>query len=693
MKKHRILPLLCISALLVGQAEAQKKKAPQTAYIGYVYPAGGQLGTEFPVRIGGQRIDAAIGATVSGEGVHATVTECFRKIGPQEMRLLREQLKLIRKSKGELDEGTQQIKEKLERRVTEYERKPANQSIATVVLLNIKIDKDAKPGLRELRIITPRGLSNPLTFCIGRLPEHSRPAMKISKFQTLGKESLAQRKRPPEEEEVRITLPCTLNGQVASGEINRYRFEAKKGQKLVINTLARQLVPYIADAVPGWFQPVLTLRNAAGEEMAFNDDFRFKPDPTLLYEVPSAGEYVLSITDAIYRGREDFVYRITIGETPFITSIFPPGAPAGKEVKPNVSGWNLRKTDLLLPGPDAADEIYPIAADNEDELSNVIPFAIDSLPECTEKNEACQKVSLPIIINGRIEPPGDEDVFEFRGREGDVLVAEVNARRLDSPLDSFIKLIDDDGKLIAFNDDHADPGDGLNTHHADSYLRVTLPRTGIYSLRLTDTARQGGNAYTYRLRLSPPRPDFALRTVPSHVFLRKFGGTIDVYAIRLDGFDGPITLNIDTPGFIARPAIIKAGENKTNLRMRCSLKNEKGTVPLTVTGTADIDGKKISHDAVPSEDWMQAFLWRHLVPTQELLAYIPKPVKSSLRPLPKEPDLTGFDKNIAKLSPARKQVVGRIRKICQIYQDGLMTDELYTKTVSGLLDYKDPPAK
>ena len=33
---------------------------------------------------------------------------------------------------------------------------------------------------------------------------------------------------------------------------------------------------------------------------------------------------------AIYRGREDFVYRITIGELPFVTSIFPLGGRAGE---------------------------------------------------------------------------------------------------------------------------------------------------------------------------------------------------------------------------------------------------------------------------------------------------------------------------------------------------------------------------
>jgi len=44
---------------------------------------------------------------------------------------------------------------------------------------------------------------------------------------------------------------------------------------------------------------------------------------------------------------------------------------------------------------------------------------------------AAQRVKLPIIVNGRIDQPGDWDVFRFQGRAGEAIVAEVYARRLD----------------------------------------------------------------------------------------------------------------------------------------------------------------------------------------------------------------------------------------------------------------------
>jgi hypothetical protein len=684
--RNRLFALI-LTALLAAGAAAQSSRDP---YIGYVYPAGGQRGTTFQVRLGGQRIDQVSGAVISGEDVQIKIVDCFSRLNNNDIRLMKEQLNLL---KGEeLDEETKIIRDKIQRRISEDERQPASQSLATVVLLEVTIDKDAEPGLREIRLMAKTGLSNPLSFYVGRLPETSRTPMKISKFQTLGKEGLAQRKRPPEEEEVAITLPCTVNGQIASGEINRYRFHADKGDRLVITTLARQLVPYIADAVPGWFQPVLTLRNADGKEMAFNDDYRFKPDPTLLYEVPAGGDYILSIHDSIYRGREDFVYRITLGETPFITSVFPSGRTVGDDDKPDIEGWNLGTAKLQLPALDAEPGIHQVAADRGDALSNYIPFALDTLPECTERANpitGVQKVDLPVIINGRIEKPGDRDVFKFAGRKGQMLVAEVNARRLDSPLDSIIKLTDDDGKLIAFNDDHADPGSGLNTHHADSYLRVKLPEDGTYTVHLTDTARQGGDAYTYRLRLGPPQPDFALRTVPSKLNLRKDSASVEVFVIRRDGFDKPIMLELApvSQDFQAQPVFLPGDAEKISFNVRALNNDVKTPVELNIAGTAEIDGRDITRRAVPSEDWMQAFLWRHLVPTQQLLAYRYSPPDTPPRPLPEKPDISAvYGKKMPK---GLQQVAGRVKQVANLYQDGLLTAELYTQTVTGLMDYED----
>ena len=48
------------------------------------------------------------------------------------------------------------------------------------------------------------------------------------------------------------SLPVVLNGQIMPGDVDRFRFDAKKGDKLVMVVLARELVP-----VPGRCGPRL----------------------------------------------------------------------------------------------------------------------------------------------------------------------------------------------------------------------------------------------------------------------------------------------------------------------------------------------------------------------------------------------------------------------------------------------------
>ena len=236
-----------------------------------------------------------------------------------------------------------------------------------------------------------------------------------------------------------------------------------------------------------------------------------------------------------------------------------------------------------------------------------------------------QKVTLPVIINGRIDRPDDEDVFQFVGKSNDLVVAEVLARRLDSPLDSVVKLTAADGTLLAFNDDHEDLGAGINTHHADSYFIAKLPADGAYYVHIGDVARQGGEEYGYRLRLSAPRPDFELRVVPSSIGIQsRSTNALTVYAMRKDGFEGSIRLGLKDPptGFSAAPVILASTQIVAQLVVKTDLAATREPVTLSVSGVAAIGKEEVVREAVPAEDRMQAFLWRQLVPAKDLKALV-----------------------------------------------------------------------
>lgn len=678
--------LACLLAVLIGPGSALRLHAQSRPYIGYVYPAGGQLGTTFQVKLGGQKLDGINAATISGSGVKLRIREYFPRMNPQESRLLREQLKLLKPRRGRAPKPSaedQAIIDRIEARLREYVAQPACNALASLVFVEVSVAPDAEPGEREIRLITPQGISNPLPFHLGRLPEHTRPPMLTAHLQVLGEEGSALRSRPSDEMEARVTLPCTLNGQIASREINRYRFAAKRGHNLVVSALARQLIPYIADAVPGWFEPVISLHDSNGHEIAFADDYQFRPDPVLHYTIPADGEYVLSVADAIHRGREDFVYRINIGELPWITSLQPAGAQVGVDVRPRMNGWNLERMALAAPGPNALPGEYPVTAHRPDADSNPIPFALDRLPSRPEQEpndnpKAAQSVTLPLIIDGRIDHPGDSDVFRFQGNSNNTVVVATTARRLDSPLDSLLRITDAKRNLLAFNDDHEDLAAGTTTHQADSWLALKLPVTGDYYVWINDIAQKGGKDFIYRLRIGPPQPDFELRVAPSSITVRtRSRSTLAVYAQRKDGFNGPITVKLqDSPaGFSANPAIIPAGKNMVRITVQAPPESADKPVQLNVSGSATLPTGTLSHLAVPAEDQMQAFLWRQLVPARQLLASVYDPsYKAPLkRPLPPLPDPVKKPQHRAKAKFTKSQTARQLRELTQLFEDGLLT--------------------
>ena len=762
MKNLRFAILgLAASVALLSSAWAQNQ------HIGFVYPAGGQQDTTFPIRLGGQALQHPAQVVVSGEGVSVRLVDYYRVMGNQELGLLQQQLSALRKQETTVDDvmaskmawwefpapigppsaaeeeegilcsacgrvnppdatvcldcsvklekpaaapkpaateakeeqpkseqeiGKQNLIDRIQRVFAEDERTPAVRSQAELVFAEVTIEPDAKPGRREIRVVTTRGISNALPFYVGQVPEVARKPMKTMQFPVLGREHLAQRKRPPEEVVLRIPVPCTMNGQLAAGEVNRYRFSANEGQRLVIFAKARDLIPYVPDGVPGWFQAVLRLHDAKGNEVAYNDDYRSNPDPLIYFEVPADGEYVLTINEALFRGRESFVYRITIGELPFVTSIFPLGGRVGEPVAIETDGWNLEETTLAPPPQDAPAGRYLLAATNGDRVSNFVPFALGTLPECVEQepnddSSAAQKVTLPIIVNGRADRPGDWDVFEVEGKAGETIVAEVQARRLGSPFDSLVKVTTADGKIIALNDDHFDAASGLNTDHADSYLMVKLPADGKYFVHIGDTRRQAGKEYAYRLRISHPQPDFELRSIPSRIVMPSKGSAaVTVFAIRRDGFDGPIALRFkDLPeGFESGGATLAANQVSVGLGLKTTLTEMDEPVNLTVVGTAKIGDGEIVRQAVPCEDRMQAFLWRHLLPadTLPLLVFNPsaQATEERVRPPIRDEDRP---KDVQRtLTPA--SVAGRLREIERLYQEWYLTDEFVNREIAGI---------
>ncbi|MDY0034123.1 MAG: hypothetical protein RBT84_19355, partial [FCB group bacterium] len=279
----------CVRVVVVAAAflapAALGQEAKREPHIGYLYPAGGQAGATLEVIAGGQNLRGANGdVCASGDGIRATAVEYYRPIRnlngderkeiARRMALARDKRLAEQKNRtatavpaAETDTsdeasaappgGEEPVKlpghplldridgmslrelAHLQHLLANFSKKQLNPQIAEMVRIEVRIEPGARPGPREIRLQTAGGLTNPMVFEVNTLPEvqelepnDPRPGARAEKI------------RP-------LELPVLLNGQILPGDVDRFALRCHGGQSLVIETHARSLAPYLADAVPG----------------------------------------------------------------------------------------------------------------------------------------------------------------------------------------------------------------------------------------------------------------------------------------------------------------------------------------------------------------------------------------------------------------------------------------------------------
>lgn len=101
-----------------------------------------------------------------------------------------------------------------------------------------------------------------------------------------------------------FSAPAALNGVLQqAGDIDRYVFETKKGQKVEIVAYARRLRTPV--------DVVLVVREMNGKRLASNDDDG-GPDSRISFNPPHDGKFQIVVSDHLRRGGPAFAYRIEV---------------------------------------------------------------------------------------------------------------------------------------------------------------------------------------------------------------------------------------------------------------------------------------------------------------------------------------------------------------------------------------------
>ncbi len=477
----------------------------------------------------------------------------------------------------------------------------------------ITIPADAAPGLHDLRVIGKWGISNPRAFAVGVLPEieEKEPNNDVPEAQP-------------------IAIGTIANGVIANKtDVDYYTLTGKKGQRLVIACAASRIDSKLSAD--------LRVFSLQGRELAAGKFYR-EGDAVVSVTLPEDGEYLIRLCEFAYQeGGPESVYRLHVSDKPWLDSAYPPVVEAGKATPVTLFGRNLpggspaaefRGRDMLkttvtapatptpfpgrlLPRVGSVEGFgYSLDGSNPVWLVRAKgPLVLDN--EDNDSSDKAQAVPFPCDICGRFEKRADRDHYTFTAKKDDVVVVEGFADRLRSPVDLYFTIRrTDNGQMLGEFDVHPElPAtvDRFFTYSDDPLARLTIPVDGTFEIVVANrgSASRPGPRDIYWLNLRQENPDFHLVLVGNHesgaglTLQRGSSQAVQVVCFRQDGYDGEITLTAEglPAGVTCEPQVLGPKLYQGAVVLSAASNAADWTGEFRITGTATIDGKKVTRSA------------------------------------------------------------------------------------------------
>lgn len=453
---------------------------------------------------------------------------------------------------------------------------------------------DAPLGLRELRVATARGVSSP-----GELLVVDQPVVAET----------AEAHATPEKAQA-VAINQVVSGAIAAAEeVDLYKITAAAGQEVTFALLCQRLYFKRHYQEGGTADPMLVLTDAAGIEIASNDDYYFG-DPLLHHRFDQAGDYHLAVRDVDYKGGAHFTYALMLTDQPYTTTIDPIAVPP-------TGPWSLAATGFqLAPGPLPVRDLpspapagpHAVRLDSAGAATNAVSLFATELPiqneaEPNDGREQANSVRvLPTVVNGRIEPSNDADTYAFALKAGRPVRFEVRARRFGSRLDAHLRVLNEKGEVLSTGDD--------SPHSKDTLMSFTPPADGLFFVQVRDLIHRGGPDFPYALEAREDEPDFAVTCDDDRAGIGP-GSAAPWFlrATRRAGFDGPIEVRIEglPPGVTVNPVTIPPGMTDGCLVLQAAADAAPAAVPVRVIARGTVkthDGTThvVEHPVQPLEE-------------------------------------------------------------------------------------------
>ena len=581
-----------------------------------------------------------------------------------EFRVRGEDLEGIRSVWSDCDGLTAKVKSVKEIKLEKTRFSSKTYAPGQEVFLQLDIAEDASPGAYSLRLLTEWGLSGPVTLVVSDgkvVQEQPEPH------------------QDPESAQL-LELPANINGRIGrNGEVDFYAFEVLESQELQFEVLVAggilsgspihfrdpELILY--EPAQGWFQGKARRLETRVESTIF-----LLPveggilKPRLRHRFGNGGRYLVAVGSLAQKGGPGHNYQLRIapvgssarqGEDHW-TRIGPArDAPLlhwrergfGREIHPG-RRQQLRVRGAAVPdgNPDAVpageDTQKPGPSDSGSGGQNrplaAYPSLVESEPD--EIPELASAISLPVILEGRIDAPGDLDHFRFAVEAGQRVAFEIQTvDRMFPELSPWLEVLDASGKTVCSNIyRNVENNSAYWQKFLQSKTIFTFEEGGDYILRLRDlTSRRGGKGFTYRVLVRPQVPHIGVVTLAGGDHINLVPGEARPLKLTLEreeGLDQMVTLHLENlpPGIQVFPTVVPEQESGKGKRTRNEVHRDrffprKQEVSLTLLAEGDTPGPlqphavKLAARVVTEGRPGQAF------PLKDLFLTVVKPVISS----------------------------------------------------------------
>jgi hypothetical protein len=338
----------------------------------------------------------------------------------------------------------------------------------------------------------------------------------------------------------RVKTPCVLDAAARSEQIDYYMFSAAAGENFSIEAIAHR--------IGSEMDPVVRVYDSAGRELAFCDD---EPgvwrDSRFVFTAVSGGEYVLAVHDSGFGGGAGFEYRLRVTHDPLVWYTYP-------LIDPTEAGAAFEQIGSLPAEPVGSPANPPMRP-------SLSTFPSVAEVEPNDSAEHAQRVTLPTIVNGKLDATADVDCFRFTSAKGDLWMFESATRSLGSPCDLVLTLKELDGTTLR----ESDP-----TSAGDAFLNWAFNREGEYLLQVRELSGNHVSPAPYRVKIK--RLEKGVSVGAEENRLEAAPGASATLNLRLgrSDYSGPVCLTLDPaiPGVSLDPSEIPERKDYLDLKLQ-----------------------------------------------------------------------------------------------------------------------------